>query len=440
MRAREGRLPVRGLDIKHIVEIGTISPPSHAAPMDAAYDAYARSATARNVRVSALLVIVCCVLSRIPDRWVFAGIPGITERLDYIRAGHVALTGLAYLLLRIPAVARRPMAVAFPVAMGCTFTFGYFLARQGGLETPWFHFTYPLMALTLLPLAPFAWRAAFGLAIAASLLLGLAMARPFLPPHPMLGPAVGLLLFSTATALACSQFINRMVRRGFVQEQMQKETANKLAELNATLEQRVRAQTSELRMLAAHLETTREDEQARISRELHDELGQELTALRYALTFLKKRYERDPGNIRGNVEELESLLARTSTTLRNLVSELRPRVLDDLGLDAGVEWLLRRTEERAGLSCRLMSKATLDLDVDVSIAAFRILQESLTNVVRHAKATHVDVRLDVEGDDLYLAVEDDGIGPPESRRPRSAPGAGGVGIIGMRERADALGG
>jgi signal transduction histidine kinase len=213
-------------------------------------------------------------------------------------------------------------------------------------------------------------------------------------------------------------------------------------ELNRTLEQRVRRQTQELRALAAHLESVREDERTRIARELHDELGQELTALRYALTFLRQRFERDPTSIRKNLDELDSLLGRTTTTTRQILSELRPRILDDLGLDAGVEWLLKRTEERAGLSCRLVTSCRkLDLDVETSIAAFRILQESLTNVVRHAQATHVDVEVVVEQGELRMSVRDDGIGMPATPAAKMPlPGKGGMGLIGMRERVDTLGG
>src|SRR5262249_4013163 len=156
--------------------------------------------------------------------------------------------------------------------------------------------------------------------------------------------------------------------------------------------------------------------------------------LRYCLTFLRKRFEKDPASIRGNLDELESLLGRTAGTTRQILSDLRPRILDDLGLDAGVEWLLKRTEERAGLACRLVTSCRkLDVDVDVSIAAFRILQESLTNVVKHAQATHVDVEVSVEGGELCMSIRDDGIGLPEGRSSRvpPSPGKGGMGLIGM---------
>ncbi len=110
------------------------------------------------------------------------------------------------------------------------------------------------------------------------------------------------------------------------------------------------------------------------------------------------------------------------------MTELRPQLLDELGLKAGIEWLVRQTEQRSQLACALDADGLGELPPDVSTIAFRIVQEALTNVVRHARAKHVEVRLAVRGDDLAIAVSDDGIGPPMDGRPS------GFGLIGIRER------
>src|SRR5207253_2186186 len=125
------------------------------------------------------------------------------------------------------------------------------------------------------------------------------------------------------------------------------------------------------------------------SRELHDQLGQELTALHLALALSAQRFAKDPKSITGNLEEMSALLKRTQSTTRNLVAELRPQLLDELGLYAGIEWLIRQTEQRSQLQCTLVADAMAELPADVSTVAFRIVQEALTNVVRHAKAKSV---------------------------------------------------
>ncbi len=208
-----------------------------------------------------------------------------------------------------------------------------------------------------MPVVTLRLRALYGLAYAGSLAVGFAVARPGLPRPPMLIPTVTFLLLVTAAAVAAGHVIFRLVRQGLLSARARDRSALELLDLNKTLARRVRHQTRDLSKLAAHLESAREDERSRIARELHDELGQELTALRYTLTFLRQRFERDPASVRVNLDELELLLARTATTTRQIVSDLRPRILDELGLDAGVEWLLKRAEERAGLSCRLLTSA-----------------------------------------------------------------------------------
>jgi two-component system sensor histidine kinase UhpB len=130
---------------------------------------------------------------------------------------------------------------------------------------------------------------------------------------------------------------------------------------------------------------------------------------------------------------MTALLGRTRATVRSIVTELRPQILDDLGLQASLEWLTRETERRSHLRCRLHADAHGDLPGEVSTVAFRIVQEALTNVVRHAEARTIDVRLGVRGEALESSVVDDGVGiRADTAGPRD-----GVGIIGIRERVAA---
>ncbi len=192
----------------------------------------------------------------------------------------------------------------------------------------------------------------------------------------------------------------------------------------------------QLRALSAHVESVREDERTGIAREIHDVLGQALTALKMDLAWVSRRAT-------GQEALLEKLAAMSQATdeiiqqVRRISTELRPGVLDDLGLLAAIEWQAQEFEGRTGTLCTIESNVEdAALDREVSTALFRIFQEALTNVARHAGAEHVGVRLWLEGNDLQLEVRDDGRGITHAQagNPRS------LGLLGIRERARRLGG
>jgi PAS domain S-box-containing protein len=196
--------------------------------------------------------------------------------------------------------------------------------------------------------------------------------------------------------------------------------------------------TRQLRDLAAHLQEIREEERGRIAREIHDELGQSLTALKMDLAWVRKRLGRlTPPEIMERLGQSLSLVGQTVHTVRRIATDLRPSILDDLGLAAAVEWQAREFEGHTGIRCLLRSTLRVRrLDRDVATAVFRILQEALTNVARHARAKQVTIRLGRQKDDLVLEVADDGRGI-SAEAGRSTRG---IGLLGMRERAVALGG
>jgi PAS domain S-box-containing protein len=202
-------------------------------------------------------------------------------------------------------------------------------------------------------------------------------------------------------------------------------------ELHSTNEQ--------LRALGARLEATREEERRQLARELHDQLGQALTALKLDVTWLGMRGGGGGGpEIEARLQTMQRTLDETLETTRRLSAELRPELLDDLGLPAAVAWQVHQLEARSGVTFQLDMPApeALALDPRRALALYRVLQEALTNVVRHAHARHVQVRLALEGDDVVLVIGDDGRGITDQQRddPRS------LGLLGMRERAAALGG
>lgn len=202
-------------------------------------------------------------------------------------------------------------------------------------------------------------------------------------------------------------------------------------------EEHLKKSEEELRTLAVHLQSVREEEWTRIAREIHDELGQTLTGLKMDLTWLAKRL---PGNQRalaGKTKSMFKLIDDTIRSVKKIASGLRPEGLHELGLAAAIGWHARDFGKRTGIRCKLsLPKEDLALDLGRSTAAFRIFQELLTNVARHAKATRVDVTVQADDGVLVLRVEDNGKGIEEGAayRPKS------LGFLGMRERVLPFGG
>jgi PAS domain S-box-containing protein len=202
-------------------------------------------------------------------------------------------------------------------------------------------------------------------------------------------------------------------------------------------EEELQGSFRQLRELAARLQSVREEERARVAREIHDELGQALTAIKIDLASLMGALRADQDKELEKAESILRLVDQTILSVRRIATELRPGILDDLGLVAAVEWAAEEFEARTGTKCRLdLPDGDIVIDSERTTAIFRIFQETLTNVTRHAEATEVEVRLGREDGNIVLEVRDNGrgIGPEQLSAGRS------LGILGMRERALLLGG
>ena len=204
-------------------------------------------------------------------------------------------------------------------------------------------------------------------------------------------------------------------------------------------EDMLRKQQAELRELSARVLEAREEEKTLIARELHDELGQLLTALKMDLAWLRERLPPSGSELGGKAAQMEALLDRTVTSVRRISADLRPLMLDDLGLLDAVAWLVEDFGARSAIECQLTlpeEPALEGLERSVANTVYRVLQESLTNIARHAQAKHAWVILGATGDALQLEIEDDGRGIREDdlAQPRS------LGLKGMRERVLYLGG
>jgi len=201
----------------------------------------------------------------------------------------------------------------------------------------------------------------------------------------------------------------------------------------AAAKQRAEHLQHELRELAAHHETIREEERAHIARELHDQLGQVLTGVKLHLSAMGMRHAQDEAYTKQNAYVMRQV-EQAITVVRQVVTDLRPPALDQ-GLGAAVAWLADRFSRRTGIACSANAD-NFDINERQAIALFRVLQESLNNIVRHAEAKNVQVTLTRAGQRIRLQVSDDGKGFIAER----TAGAGGFGLVGMRERVAMLSG
>lgn len=202
-------------------------------------------------------------------------------------------------------------------------------------------------------------------------------------------------------------------------------------------EQALRRSREELRELSAVSQSALEQEKSRVARELHDEIGGSLTALKMDTAWVAERLPAGESAIAEKLAAMQKMLDHTVAATRRISSDLRPMMLDDLGLVPAAEWLVHDFQRRTGIVCELaIATAEIDLPSERATTVYRILQESLTNIAKHARATHAEVTLETESDTLILTVRDNGAGFDAAgpRAPRS------FGLVGMRERVHLLGG
>ena len=207
-------------------------------------------------------------------------------------------------------------------------------------------------------------------------------------------------------------------------------------------EEDLRSSFNLLRTLSRRLEAIREEERGRIARELHDQLGVGLTCLKMDLSRMpaimneaigSKEYAKADNKIRSMIQDVDATIA----SVQRIVTELRPAMLDDLGLVAAIEWQAQDFERRSGIHCRCVAgEEDITVDRERATVVFRICQEALTNIARHAGAANVTIRFEEQAGSLLLEVQDDGQGIPQEKiaDPHS------LGLLGMRERAQLFGG
>jgi signal transduction histidine kinase len=412
-------------------ELPHLRAPSDLKPEDeAAFDAHAIALTADYAVLGASFMIVAIIVWW-PIDWIVKPDARYLEAFARLRARGL-LVELATLGLFLGSSrVRRASLVVGPILYAALLgAIGYSLGEMGGAELSWLaDAIIGAMPAAVIPLR-------LGPRVAATMFIGLSLPAGFFLPFPenlrvSTAPGqVSFVVFSLLATILLGELLYRVLRRMFFQQRSLARARAGLAELNASLADRVAAQTRELRALAGHLERVQEAERRRISRDLHDELAQELTAMRYTVALLSERHDRRPEAVSALVADLTTMLEVTTATVRGFITELRPRVLDDLGLVAAAEWLCERIRASGEVACRLtVSDGFPDyedgLDPELALTLFRVVQEATTNARKHARAGVIDISLEINSDAIEVEVRDDGAGyDPTAPSAGIAPGLG----------------
>lgn len=203
------------------------------------------------------------------------------------------------------------------------------------------------------------------------------------------------------------------------------------------VEEQFKTATEQLRNLALHIQSIREEERKTIAREIHDELGQVLTVLKIQISLLSKKLRDDQKELKDKIATVSAVIDDTVESVQRISSKLRPDILDELGLAAAIEWQAQEFSKNTGIvcDCYLMSE-DINLDHDAATAVFRIYQEALTNVARHANAGKILIKLSPTLNHIVLEITDNGKGITQNQivNPKS------FGLLGMKERALLFGG
>ncbi len=208
-------------------------------------------------------------------------------------------------------------------------------------------------------------------------------------------------------------------------------TANKLSENN------LKESRDQLREISVHLENVREEERTKIAREIHDELGQQLTGLKMDIVWLSKKVDNEDPRLKMKFNDTLELVDSAVNSIRRIVAELRPNIIDDLGLNAAIEWHIKEFGEKLGIDVKYLNDFRDDeINSNISIGIYRILQEALSNITKHAKAKKVFIKIETVEKNVSLVVIDDGIGFDTTLK----SGHLNFGLMGIKERSKMMNG
>ncbi len=407
-----------------------LDPADEAAP-DAieAFRIHATRLTRTGVHVTAFVLLLLTLVAWPTDLLVFpAGSDGLavlaTWRLWTLCLSIGALAGLR--ASRFLAERPFPLALAaFTLSMGAT---GNLMARLGGLESPLTYGIYTVPLMTVLLVVDLPRRTLATVLMVVTYFACFSIADPHRLATPALVTPIVWVTASSIAAIAVGHVVFVLLRANFLQRRA-------LDRLRRGLEGRVAEQTTQLQDLARNLASVQEEERIRISREIHDELGQTLTGLRMELESLEGAAAvamPDRGLLAGGFARAGDLVTSLHDAVGAVLNALRPALLDARGLVAALDALARDLGRKTGASCTVTCGLDDEaLSQEQSIALYRVVQEALTNVARHARARTVAISLDADAQGATLEILDDGVGFD----PKAAAARGRFGMIGIRERA-----
>lgn len=400
------------------------------------FEVASRSLMADNAPAFVSLLVGAAVVFWPLDLWVFGDHPELIALFAQWRLFVVVFLGVGFVVIqRTGAVVRFPepiAAVAFVVGFGVT---AWFMGRVGGMDGPWFAYLTVTPLFTVLVLMPLGARLVMNLSVMGAAWVGFLLAQPDMLAHPSHNTVMVQYLFNCLLGVVTGHVVYLALRANDVAARRLASSRGELEQLMVRLEGLVEARTTELRRVLLAAEGVRERERTWVTRELHDALGQELLALRYGVAMLRTQVG---SKVASNAfEPVEELLQRASETVRRILRGLPAELPDHMPLAAALHHMVQEVGERAGVDAtfeRLPGPPCGGAVVRQSL--YRITQEAMTNVLRHAEAKAMWVRLRSDGERVVLEVEDDGRGVGNGIG--SAPG--GIGMAGIRQRAAELGG
>lgn len=372
------------------------------------------------------------------DSFVFDYSPQITAALTNVRA-----TILSVCLIYLVIIPQTGLMERYPFTMWCLATsitcggLGWAISPMGYDNGPTTYYLFFLPGLSIVFLVPMFQRILVNVLISVSVFGGFYLRTPSNWSHPYASPSFALLLMVSALSIVAGQVLYALTVSNLRQSRVLTEQKQQMRDLNDSLEARVEQQTRELRALTQRVQTIQEEERLWLAREIHDELGQGLTAISFASRYTRSRFERDPTTVGVGLDEIDHLIKRSQMTLRRIMKHLRPAILEQLGLTEAVRWLVTNTAESKGLTCDMaLSTQPPTFDATLGSVIFRATQEAIHNTLRHANASKLWIRLEYDHGFVCCVIEDDGVG----LNPPSTSTNSGVGMIGIRERLNGVGG
>lgn len=380
------------------------------------------------------LLLAAAALLWWPLDWlVYAGRDETLVAFAQLRTTVIGLNLVAFLYSKTKGSKRFTLPVICTLIVVESFVAGKTIGHIGGLNGPWVHYFDVFPIVTVLLFIRLYARIAMVFAMCTSCLLGLFWGNWQGIVHPDFPSTVTFQIFVVAFSSFLGHIAFELFKSDFVARRRLDAKHREVSDLAQQLESRVAAQTEELRRLALRNEQIREEERRSIAREIHDQLGQMLTAIRYGLFFARNQIHQAPDVALQSIGEALQLTARTSETVRRLHTMLHPHVLEEFGLFGAIEWLAHELSKHSQLAIELEITGSDEfLDFNTAAAVFRSAQEGMTNVLKHANARRASLMIDVSDDKLQFQLRDDGNGAQPAKTNQ------GLGLIGIRERAQAL--